>query len=271
MPRQTCPVCAADRAEAVFGEAEWAADAQRQGGVKALLAGALAAEPRLGFGRMLRCRGCGTLFTETVPPGDVLDAFYGTYYGTDGYRTKVAGKLALAGRQVLALRLLVRGRRFLDVGCNIGCAVEAARRRGFAATGVELSADAVAIGRSLFPACRFVQGTLAAIPAEERFDLVMCTEVVEHVPDPAGFLAELTGRVAPRGLLLLTTPNGGGRAAEADPMRWAEMKPPEHQQLLTRAGLGLALRRVGLRSYFLPVLKGGLQLLARRPAGGVVG
>ena len=268
MLRHACPVCAVDGPEAVFSEAEWAVDALRQGGVKAMLASALAADQRLRFGRMLRCRGCGTLFTESVPVGEALDGFYARYYGTDGYRTKVAGKLALAGRQILALRLLVRGRRFLDVGCNIGCAVEAARRRGFAATGVEVSSEAVSIGRGMFAGCRFVEGTLTAIPAEERFDLVMCTEVVEHVPDPAGFLAELAGRVAPRGLLLLTTPNGGGVAAKADPMRWAEMKPPEHQQLLTRAGIGLALRRVGLRPYFLPVFKGGLQLLARRAAGG---
>lgn len=42
------------------------------------------------------------------------------------------------------------------------------------------------------------------------FDAVLCTEVLEHVPEPAAFLAEVYRVIAPGGALLLTTPQTWG-------------------------------------------------------------
>ena len=47
---------------------------------------------------------------------------------------------------------------------------------------------------------------LAALPPA-TFDLVTSMEVVEHVTDPAAFIAELAARLAPGGLMILSTPN----------------------------------------------------------------
>ena len=41
------------------------------------------------------------------------------------------------------------------------------------------------------------------------FDLVLSSEVVEHVPDPVAFVETLAAHVADDGLLLLTTPSTG--------------------------------------------------------------
>ena len=45
---------------------------------------------------------------------------------------------------------------------------------------------------------------------EGRFDLITCMEVIEHVADPPAFVAALAGRLAPGGLLILSTPNATG-------------------------------------------------------------
>ena len=43
--------------------------------------------------------------------------------------------------------------------------------------------------------------------ADSGFDLVTSMEVIEHVTDPAAFIAALAGKLSPGGLLILSTPN----------------------------------------------------------------
>lgn len=50
---------------------------------------------------------------------------------------------------------------------------------------------------------------ITAIPAEdESFDAILCTEVLEHVPDPRSAVAEMARLLKPGGRLILTAPLG---------------------------------------------------------------
>ena len=44
------------------------------------------------------------------------------------------------------------------------------------------------------------------IPEDETFDLVLCTETFEHIPDPVRAMAKLTNLVKPGGLIIITVP-----------------------------------------------------------------
>lgn len=67
----------------------------------------------------------------------------------------------------------------LDVCCGAGAMTEAMRQAGFAATGLELSPDAVRLAAKTFPSCTFVVGDAAKIEGRfppEAFDLILIRE-----------------------------------------------------------------------------------------------
>lgn len=95
----------------------------------------------------------------------------------------------------------------LDVGCGEGylSRVLLDRFPGIRLTGVDVSAAAVEQAAIRCPEGRFLQADVAALRDwDERFDLVVCSEVLEHLEDPAGALRVLAARSG--GLALLTVP-----------------------------------------------------------------
>ena len=104
------------------------------------------------------------------------------------------------------------GRTALDVGCGAGLLAEPLARLGARVTGLDASADLIAAAQQHAQASvleiDYRAGELAKL--EGQFDLVTCMEVIEHVADPAVFVNLLARRLAPDGLLILSTPNATG-------------------------------------------------------------
>lgn len=103
------------------------------------------------------------------------------------------------------------GMSVLDVGCGAGHYLRSLRRRldpEIDYTGVDLTPAFLGLGRRVFPGAPLTAGDAFALPfADRSFDLVLCSNLLLHLPpppDPA--LAELA-RVA-RELLLIRTPVG---------------------------------------------------------------
>lgn len=74
----------------------------------------------------------------------------------------------------------INPRTVLDAGCAIGLLVEALRDRGVDARGVDISSFAIeSVPEPLRPYC--AEGSIAE-PFGQRFDLIVCMEVLEHMP-----------------------------------------------------------------------------------------
>lgn len=148
------------------------------------------------------------------------------------------------------------GRSAIDVGCGAGLLCEPLARLGAAVTGVDAAPENVAAAASHARGAgldiRYVAGDIAALDLG-TFDLVTSMEVIEHVADKRAFLAALAERLAPGGLMILSTPNrtarsrmvlvGAAEAVGAIPRgthHWEDfVTPDELRGLLAEAGLAM--------------------------------
>jgi 2-polyprenyl-3-methyl-5-hydroxy-6-metoxy-1,4-benzoquinol methylase len=73
--------------------------------------------------------------------------------------------------------------------------------------GVELSNAAVSDAKQQFPHVEFVCSDITQWRPQRTFDLVVSSEVVEHVPDKAAFFETIDTILRPGGWVILTTPN----------------------------------------------------------------
>jgi 2-polyprenyl-6-hydroxyphenyl methylase/3-demethylubiquinone-9 3-methyltransferase len=104
------------------------------------------------------------------------------------------------------------GLRLIDIGCGGGLLCEPLTRLGAKVTGIDAGERNIAIAQRHAGESEleidYRQATAEALGAAgERFDIVLSMEVVEHVSEPAGFMAACARLVAPGGLLIVATLN----------------------------------------------------------------
>jgi 2-polyprenyl-6-hydroxyphenyl methylase/3-demethylubiquinone-9 3-methyltransferase len=103
--------------------------------------------------------------------------------------------------------------RVLDVGCGNGFWAGLFAARGSRVVAIDPSRSGIDIGRDAYPTVRFEQyeidsGLLERLD-EEPFDVIVSTEVVEHLYDPPLFAASCFEALKPGGRIVLSTPYHG--------------------------------------------------------------
>jgi len=109
-------------------------------------------------------------------------------------------------------RTPLSGKTALDVGCGAGLLTEPLARLGATVTGIDATPGVIDVARdhasAMGLAIDYRAGDIQELAG--HFDLITCMEVIEHVADPALFVKALARRLAPGGLLVLSTPNATG-------------------------------------------------------------
>jgi 2-polyprenyl-6-hydroxyphenyl methylase / 3-demethylubiquinone-9 3-methyltransferase len=152
------------------------------------------------------------------------------------------------------------GKAALDIGCGAGLVCEPLARLGAAVTGVDAAAENIAAASQHAEVMgldiRYMAGEVGGLDIGQ-FDLVTSVEVIEHVADKAAFLRDVAARLAPGGLLVMSTPNrtaasrvllvGAAEAVGYVPKgthHWEDfITPEEFEALLADAGLTVTAKR----------------------------
>lgn len=186
---------------------------------------------------LLDCAACGAAFYDRMVAADMIPPDHSgalKFYVEQG-----------AGVDVMIEPLFQvdpgRVRRYLEVGCGFGYALDFARWAfGWEGRGVDPSplaeAGRQALGLDIVPVI-----LAGGVEAKGGRDIVFCSEVIEHVPDPRDFVRALGRHLAEDGALILTTPRADAVHPRASSATLLSVLSPGHHLVLFRAG---TLRRL---------------------------
>ncbi|TCK23839.1 methyltransferase family protein [Ancylobacter aquaticus] len=182
---------------------------------------------------MAECLHCRTLYASSQSPvvGYDFPGFEENYWlnhvqSGAGISAMLEPLLAVAGG---------KGGRLLDIGCGFGFVGHFWETSGYgSAVGLETSLygkiGREKLGTTIYPSY------YAATPqiAGEKFDFVYSSEVIEHVPDPAAFIAEISQALSDEGILILTTPCADAVVPGASPPEVIAILSPGLHYFVTR-------------------------------------
>ncbi|HEC16391.1 MAG TPA: class I SAM-dependent methyltransferase [Sedimenticola sp.] len=217
------------------------------------------------------CASCGAVYQAPTPSSGTIASFYPDDYepyragGTKelnpleksvlraryGYRHLSGGLPDWLGQlaATFAYRDAIPYRengRLLDVGCGGGKFLLAMRKLGWRPEGVEFNESAARTCRE--SGLEVFRGELAeaAFP-DESFDVVTARHVIEHIPDPRPFIAEIFRILKPGGLMVLKTPNSQALGRGWFGANWYANDVPRHLILFAPNNLRLLATRAGFR------------------------
>ncbi len=210
-----------------------------------------------------RCTACGSAFVVPRPGDEELERFYrAESYRADGgpvpeERLKACTEAEVrypnstldAARIVGRCAAWAKGRRFLDVGAGFGFFTREAMRQGFEVTALEPAPscrEVFALLNGFEAAPSLLTGALAQAH-RGAFDVVLMSQVLEHLPDLETVLGWLRDLLSDEGLAAIAVPRFRSAISMLQGRRDMFIVPPEHLNFLTPRGLQALFERHGFR------------------------
>jgi 2-polyprenyl-3-methyl-5-hydroxy-6-metoxy-1,4-benzoquinol methylase len=206
--------------------------------------------------QVVRCRQCQLVYVSPRPrsrgPVDAL-------YTDESYSARQVSHAATVSRMREAAwrldhleRHVERRGDLLDVGCSAGSFLIAARGRGWAVRGIDVSPAAVDYAHATHGLDVSVATLEESRFATRSFDVVTIFECIEHMLDPRAALTAAADLLRDGGLLVITTPNVDGFVPRVTYWMlgrtlgaWEHPTPPHHLYQFSRRTLGALLHDAG--------------------------
>ena len=219
-----------------------------------------------------QCTSCGAVYQTPMPSHEQITGFYPDNYTVYDENIKLKPRDALERAMLnvsygykhlqapAALKLLTpllapfrdrnslpyeHGGRMLDIGCANGRFMLRMQQLGWQVQGVEFNQTAVDIcGRNNLDV---FHGELEDAGLEENtFDLITARHVIEHVPNPDAFIADIARLLKPGGRMHLRTPSSEALGRRIFGEFWYANDAPRHLFLFSKQNLNMLAARHGL-------------------------
>ena len=194
--------------------------------------------------RVLRCPACTANFYDSQVPPDYAEPALNNRGRVPFYVQQGAG-VSLITRPLAQLRR-EPGAAYMEVGCGYGFGLDfALNTRGWHGLGID-PAPLAALGRDALSLPIELRYLRDDDEARGTMDVVMGSEVIEHVTSPAAFVRTLKAMLKPGGVLILTTPNGDDIDPETPPgIIIPLLSPSLHLVIQNKDSLAALLHQAG--------------------------
>ena len=196
-----------------------------------------------------RCMQCGVIAQQPPPPPSAIPTFYPPEYRTYQPNSRsLFSCFKKVQENALARRLAKviggnRRARILEIGYGGGSLLRTLKRIGFK----NLSGSDFGASLEAERGIRFVRGNIEAqFPYEERFDVIIMINVIEHLLDPVEALRKCRDHLSAEGKIIVMTPNADSLALSLFGIYWAGFHAPRHVFLFNRKSLKEIGKKIGL-------------------------
>jgi 2-polyprenyl-3-methyl-5-hydroxy-6-metoxy-1,4-benzoquinol methylase len=187
---------------------------------------------------LTKCKKCSFVYSLKIPSKLELDSVYNNYNYDDNItsigdinkKTSIA-KLLFSQKNIAFV---------LDVGCGAGVWLDILKENKCKTYGTEYNDKQKSI--ALSKGHKILEGGLFPIVDDGvKFDLIIFTEVIEHIQNPIEALLYLNSLLAKDGLIYITTPNFSAIERYVLKDDWGIISYPEHLTYFTPKTLNHAL------------------------------
>ncbi|HTE49588.1 MAG TPA: class I SAM-dependent methyltransferase [Kofleriaceae bacterium] len=200
--------------------------------------------------KLVICPGCGLVTHDPPVRADQIELLYPASYVAHGAASRsrsIYGRLkGVLGRRSArgVARHIPPGGSCLEVGCGNGSflSVLAGAREDIQVAGV----DIVDAGVTGVPRFTFYRGQLEDVDfGDRRFDVIYCSNLIEHVPDPFRFLRKCAAILAPGGVIHGITPDHLSIDRYLWRRFWAGYHYPRHTFVFNHSNIRAILEKCG--------------------------
>lgn len=197
----------------------------------------------------VRCRTCGlVLQSPRVGAAEIPGLYPDDYQAYKKPSSRLFSRLkdVLVGRDARRVLSMADGPApaILEVGCGNGAFLS--RLQQVAPDATLVGIDIKDLGVAQNPRLRFYEGQIEETEiAEGPFDVIYCSNLIEHVPDPIAFLRRLHSLLKPGAKLVLVTPNHRSLDRYVFGRYWGGYHFPRHTVLFDHKTIVAALEATG--------------------------
>jgi SAM-dependent methyltransferase len=183
------------------------------------------------------CTSCGLIFSRPMPVN--LEEIYELQYSRrlDLYANKIDEKRKKNRKKLKKFDQFRKSGNFLEIGCNAGAVLCAARDAGWKVKGVDVSPAPAAFAREKMDLDVFTGTVEEAGYPDNYFDVIFTNATLEHLRHPLATLKECRRILRPGGVFYADTVNWASYTRRLLGANWKLINPSDHVHLYTPSNI----------------------------------